>query len=62
MTEVPQLLTVKEAAALLRVSRTTVYELFLRGTLPSVHIGARRLVRTDDLAAFIEAQTEGTER
>jgi excisionase family DNA binding protein len=60
--EVPKLLTVMEAAAACRVSRTTIYEQFAAGTLPSVHIGARRLVRADDLAAFIAASsTAGAE-
>ncbi|MCP4603965.1 MAG: helix-turn-helix domain-containing protein [Proteobacteria bacterium] len=37
----PLILTVKETAALLRVNRNTVYELFQRGELP----GGRRVGR-----------------
>lgn len=58
MSDGRQLLDVKETAARLRVSRTTIYELFASGALRSVHIGTRRLVRPDDLDAFIEAQTK----
>lgn len=60
--ETPQLLTVKEVAVVLRVSRTIVYELFKSGGLPSVKIRARRLVRVDDLNTFIEAATAGLDR
>jgi excisionase family DNA binding protein len=61
--EVPKLLTVKEAAALLRLGRTTLYTGALAtGELPSIRIGSRRLIRADDLAAFIEASSAGVER
>jgi excisionase family DNA binding protein len=39
--DVPDVLTVREAAALLRVERKTIYELAARGALP----GVRRLGR-----------------
>lgn len=38
------LVTVEETETLLRVGRTTAYELVMRGTLQSVTIGRRRLV------------------
>jgi excisionase family DNA binding protein len=43
----PILLRVEEAARLLSLSRTTVYELMERGELPSIKYGAaRRIPRT----------------
>lgn len=59
MTDIPQLLTVNEAAALLRMNRCTLYRGALAtGELPSVRIGSRRLIRADDLAAFIDSSRE----
>jgi excisionase family DNA binding protein len=48
-----QLLTVPEAAARLRLSRTATYELVLAGKLPSLKIGKARRVREDQLDEFI---------
>lgn len=51
------LLTVKEAAERLRVSRTCVYALVQCGEIPCVRIGVGRgTIRIDagDLAAFVE--------
>ena len=47
----PDLLTVPEAAALLRISRNAAYEAVRRGDLPSLHIG--RSVRVPK-AALLE--------
>jgi excisionase family DNA binding protein len=43
VTESPLLLTVEEAAALLRIGRNTAYELIAQGALPHVRLG--RLIR-----------------
>jgi excisionase family DNA binding protein len=40
----PILVTVEEAAGLMRIGRTTAYELVMRGSLQSVKVGRRRLV------------------
>lgn len=40
----PMLVTVEEAAGLLRIGRTTAYELVMGGKIPSVKVGRRRLV------------------
>jgi excisionase family DNA binding protein len=49
----PLLVTVEQAATLLRVGRTTTYELVMRGTLQSVKVGRRRLVVREGLARFV---------
>jgi excisionase family DNA binding protein len=47
------LLTVEEAAVLLRIGRTTAFELVTRGHIQSVNIGRRRLVVRDGLQKFV---------
>jgi excisionase family DNA binding protein len=61
----PLMLTVREAAEVLRISRTTAYKLieFHRTTggragLPHVRLGGRVLVRRVDLAAIVETPPE----
>jgi excisionase family DNA binding protein len=49
----PLLLTVKEVAWILQVSRTTVYELIYAGVLVSVKIGTCRRIRRDDLETYV---------
>jgi excisionase family DNA binding protein len=52
-TTVPQLLlTVEEAARVLRLGRTTVYNLIRAGDLDSVRIGRARRVPMDALRTF----------
>jgi len=47
------LLTVEEASVLLRLGRTSAYELVMRGTIPSVKIGRRRLVVRAGLEEYV---------
>lgn len=47
------LLTVEEAATLLRLGRTQTYELVMLGKIQSVKIGRRRLVVRDSLQNFV---------
>ncbi len=42
-----------EAAALLGIGRTKVYDLILSGALPSVQIGSARRVPADALTKFV---------
>lgn len=51
--QVPQMLTVGEAAEMLRCSKTLVYGMLGDGRLPSVKVGRRRLVRAADVARFV---------
>jgi len=48
------LLTVEEAAELLRMGRTTTYELVMSGKLLSVKIGRRRLVVRSSIQDFVD--------
>lgn len=63
---VPRLLTVKEAAAALRMSRNGVMNLIARGQLPSVQVpggGIRRparvLIDEEDLSEYITKWKKG---
>ena len=59
MNRVPVLLTLAETLERLPVSRMTLHKLVQSGQLRTVVVGRRRFVTEDDLAAFIEARTEG---
>jgi len=49
----PLLLTVEEAAILLRLGRTRTYELVMAGSIRSVKVGRRRLVIRAGLDDFV---------
>jgi len=49
------LLTPEEAAAVLSICRSRVYELLRAGVLDSVQIGTSRRVPADALTEFVEA-------
>ncbi len=49
----PLLLTVKEAAKLLRISRNLAYELVAQGRLPSICLGRRILIPRHGLERWI---------
>lgn len=56
----PQLLTIPEVAARLRVHRNHVYRYIAAGEFPTVNIGTGRSktrVKADDLEAWIEGRT-----
>ena len=50
----PLVHTVKEAAELLGVGRTTVYALIRSGRLPVVKIGRRTVIRRETLRVFLQ--------
>ena len=52
------LLTVSEAAAALRISRSSIYRLFDGGELAWVQIGASRRVTSAEIHRFIAAHTQ----
>jgi excisionase family DNA binding protein len=45
--------SVQDAADVLRVSRQTIYRQIYTGDLRSFRVGDRRLIRRDDLEAFL---------
>ena len=55
VTDPPRCLRVEEAAQLLRVGRSTVYDLIRSGRLRSFKLGRRRLVPVDAVEAMITA-------
>jgi len=57
-TAMPEALTVPEVMAALRISRSTVYDLFRSHQLDSFTIGRARRVAADSLATYIRNQTE----
>lgn len=48
------LCSIREATSLMGMGRTSVYGLLNDGSLKSVKIGSRRLVRIDSITAFID--------
>ena len=52
------LLTVKEAADRLSLSRSFAYDLIRRGELRSLKIGASRRIHVDDLEAYARRLSE----
>lgn len=53
ITETPVLLTVEEAAKLLRIGRTTMYSLISSGAVESVTIGTLRRVPAEALPKYV---------
>ena len=53
MEDLPQLLTVNEAAGLLRVSRRTLTRWIAAGVIASTRIGGRRLILADALGELL---------
>jgi excisionase family DNA binding protein len=51
---IPLLVTVEEAAGMLRIGRTTAYELVMSGKLQSVKVGRRRLVVRDGVGTYVD--------
>lgn len=47
--------SIPEAAYILGVGRTAVYDMLGRGELESVHVGRRRLVTTSSIRAKLQA-------
>ncbi len=50
------LLTVKEVAALLRVSAQTLYKMLEQGGIPAVKVGSQWRFEQDKVRAWLEAQ------
>ena len=52
-----ELLTIREAAAILRVHPATIYTFFKQGALDYVKVGRRRRIRAKDLETYIDENT-----
>jgi excisionase family DNA binding protein len=59
MSEQDELLTVREAGTILKVSKPTMYGLMARGELPWVQVGGQRRISTAALTAFVAGHTRG---
>ena len=59
--ELPLTLTTTEAAAVLRISRSKVYELAHTASFPAIRIGNRVVIPRDKLIEWMNAQAEGCE-
>lgn len=55
----PLLLSVKDAAAHLGISRGMIYELLNRDEIESLQIGRRRLISREALNRFVETNSQG---
>lgn len=58
--EAPELLRIPEAAALLAISRTKLYELVEQGAIPHVRVGQSIRIPRRRLLAWLEANTRET--
>lgn len=56
----PLLLTVPEAAAIIRHSRSVLYKLMDSGEIRSVKVGRRRLILTEALHAYVDRLEHGS--
>ncbi|NQW09430.1 MAG: helix-turn-helix domain-containing protein [Alphaproteobacteria bacterium] len=53
--------SVEDAAAMAGIGRTTIYAALGSGTLPSLKIGKRRLIRVEALKAWIASHETETD-
>ena len=54
-TDTPLLITMEEAAALLQIGRTMMFDLVAKGQVKTVRLGRRRLIVREELEAFVRA-------
>lgn len=54
-----RLWTVAEVARHMRVSNMTVYRLIKAGELPAIRVGKNYRIRSEDLAAYLDASRTG---
>lgn len=56
------LLTMEDAANILKVTRSTIYRYINQGMLQPVKMGGRTMFKQKDLEAFIESLPQGTRK
>ena len=59
--ELPLTLKASEAAAVLRISKSKVYELARTESFPAIRIGTRVVIPRDKLIQWMNGQAEGLE-
>ena len=59
--DLPLTLKAHEAAAVLRISKSKVYELVQRESFPSIRIGKRVVIPRDKLLQWMNNRAEGME-
>jgi excisionase family DNA binding protein len=59
MKAISMLCSVNDAARMLGIGRTKVYDMLAKGHLASMQIGTRRLVKIDSIKALIDRATGG---
>ena len=59
--ELPLTLNAREAAVVLRISKSKVYELAHSESFPAVRIGNRVVIPRDKLIEWMNSQAEGVE-
>ena len=59
--DLPLTLNAREAAQVLRISKSKVYELAQSESFPAIRIGKRVVIPRDKLIQWMNAQAEGTE-
>ena len=59
--DLPLTLKAHEAAAVLRISKSKVYELAQSESFPSIRIGKRVVIPRDKLIEWMNAQADGIE-
>lgn len=59
--ELPLTLNAREAAAVLRISKSKVYELAHTESFPAVRIGNRVVIPRDKLIEWMNSRAEGVE-
>jgi excisionase family DNA binding protein len=56
----PLLLTIPDAARVLAIGRSTLYELIGSGQLATIHIGRSVRISVEELQAFVSARSRAT--
>ena len=51
----PKLVGISEAARIIGIGRTRLYQLIDKGDLESVHLGQRHLVKYDSIERFVDS-------
>ena len=59
--DLPLTLNAREAAEVLRISKSKVYELAQSESFPAIRIGKRVVIPRDKLIQWMNSQAEGTE-